>query len=78
LESLSLDNPALAEIQGASVLGRVATGPRAGRWVIRLGSDPTAPVVITRGRRQAHRPERLIRCPAERTRAARAEVAAAG
>jgi hypothetical protein len=51
---LSLDCPALAEIQGASVLGRVATGPRAGRWVVRLGGDPTAPVVITGGPRQAH------------------------
>ena len=53
-DPLSLDCPALAEIQGASVLGRVATGPRAGRWVMRLGSDPRAPVVITSGPRQAH------------------------
>ncbi len=53
-DSLSFDFPALATIQGASVLGRVATGPRAGRWVVRLGRDPTAPVVITGGPRQAH------------------------
>jgi len=50
---LSLDFPALATIQGASVLGRVATGPRAGRWVVRLGRDLAAPVVITGGPRQA-------------------------
>jgi hypothetical protein len=53
-DALSLDNAALAEIQGASVLGRVATGPRAGHVVMRLGSDPAAPVVTTGGRRHAH------------------------
>jgi len=44
----------LATIQGASVLGRVATGPGAGRWVVWLGRDLAAPVVITGGPRQAH------------------------
>jgi hypothetical protein len=53
-DSLSLDNPALAEIQGASVLGRVATGPRAGHLVMRIGCDPTVPVIITGGPRHAH------------------------
>ena len=36
------------------MLGRVATGPRAGQRVLRLGNDPTAPVVITGGPRHAH------------------------
>jgi uncharacterized protein YbaR (Trm112 family) len=53
-DGLALDNPALAEIRGASVLGRVATGPRAGQRVLRLGADPTAPVVSTAGPRHAH------------------------
>jgi hypothetical protein len=53
-DPLSLDCPVLAEIQGASVLGRVATGPRAGQWVLRLGCDPTAPVLTTGGPRHAH------------------------
>jgi hypothetical protein len=53
-DALSLESPALAEIRGASVIGRVATGPRAGHVVMRLGGDPTAPVVTTGGRRHAH------------------------
>jgi len=36
--------PVYAEIQGAAVLGRVATGPRAGAAVVRVGRDPAAPV----------------------------------
>ncbi|MGH3638866.1 MAG: transposase zinc-binding domain-containing protein [Mycobacterium sp.] len=47
-DPLWLDSPVLAQMQGASVLGRVATGPRAGHLVMRLGGDPTAPVVMTR------------------------------
>ena len=54
-DRLALDAPVLAAIQGASVLGRVATGPRAGHWVMRLGSDPTAPLVSSGGPRHAHR-----------------------
>jgi hypothetical protein len=54
-DPLSLDSPALAAIRGASVIGRVATGPRAGHRVMRLGSDPTAEVVTTGGPRHAHR-----------------------
>ena len=53
-DPLWLESPVLAQVQGASVLGRVATGPRAGQRVLRLGNDPTAPVVITGGPRQAH------------------------
>jgi hypothetical protein len=44
-DPLALDNPALAEIQGASVLGRVATGPRAGHLVLRLGCRLLALVI---------------------------------
>jgi hypothetical protein len=51
---LALESPVMAQIQGASVLGRVATGPRAGQRVLRLGRDPTAPVVTTGGPRHAH------------------------
>jgi len=36
-DPLSLDEPLLAELSGASVLGRVATGPRAGEPARRLG-----------------------------------------
>lgn len=53
-DPLSFDNPVLAGIQGASVLGRVATGPRAGHVVMRIGSDPNAPVITTGGARHAH------------------------
>ena len=41
-DPLSLESPVLAAMQGASILGRVATGPRAGHWVLRLECDPTA------------------------------------
>ena len=53
-DPLALESPVLAQVQGASVLGRVATGPRAGQRVLRLGSDPTAPLVTTGGPRHAH------------------------
>ncbi len=53
-DPLLLDSPALAQISGASVVGRVATGPRAGHRVLRLGADPNAPVVTTAGPRHAH------------------------
>jgi hypothetical protein len=48
------DCPVYAEIQGAAVLGRVATGPRAGGRVLRIGRDPAAPVVTADGPLQAH------------------------
>jgi hypothetical protein len=53
-DPLGLESPLLAQVQGASVLGRVATGPRAGQRVLRVGSDPTAPLVTTGGPRHAH------------------------
>jgi len=54
-DPLELDCLVMARINGASVLGRVATGPRAGQRVLRLGSDPNAPVVTTGAPRHAHR-----------------------
>lgn len=45
--------PAYAAIQGAAVLGRIATGPRAGGRVLRVGRDPTAPMVLSSGPLQA-------------------------
>ncbi len=53
-DPLALESPVLAQVQGASVLGRVVTGPRAGQRVLRLGSNPTAPLVTTGGPRHAH------------------------
>jgi hypothetical protein len=53
-DPLALESPVLAQIQGASVFGRVATGPRAGQRVLRLGSDPTELPVTTGGPRHAH------------------------
>jgi hypothetical protein len=53
-DSLVLAEPALAAIAGVSVGGRVATGPRAGHLVLRLGADATAPVVSRAGPRHAH------------------------
>jgi hypothetical protein len=53
-DPLVLESPVLAQVQGASVLGRVATGPRAGQGVVRWGSDTTAPLVTTGGPRHAH------------------------
>jgi hypothetical protein len=41
-DPLGLESPLLAQVQGASMLGRVATGPRAGQRVLRVGSDSTA------------------------------------
>ncbi len=53
-DPLAIESPVLAQVRGASVLGRVATGPRAGQRVLRLGSDPMAPLVTTGGPRHAH------------------------
>ncbi len=53
-DPLALESPVLAQVQGASVLGRVATGPRAGQRVLHVGRDPTAPLVTPGGPRHAH------------------------
>jgi hypothetical protein len=44
----------LAGLSNAAVLGRVALGPRAGRRIRRIGTDPDAPWITSPGPRQAH------------------------
>jgi len=39
-DSLRLDEPLLAELYSASIVGRVATGPRAGRRIVRVSDKP--------------------------------------
>ena len=51
---LADESPALAEIVGASVQGRVALGQRAGARVRRLGDARDTAAVTSRGPRQAH------------------------
>jgi len=46
--------PVYAEIQGAAVAGRVATGPRAGRSVVRVGRDLYAAPITSSGPLHAH------------------------
>jgi len=53
-DSLADESPLLRDIGAASVLGRAATGPRAGRPIVRLGRDPSAPWIESSGARQAH------------------------
>ncbi len=53
-DRLADESPALARIVGASVRERVALGPRAGARVRRLGQEPDAAAVTSRGPRQAH------------------------
>jgi hypothetical protein len=38
-DTLQLDEPLLAELYSASISGRVATGPRAGRPIVRLADE---------------------------------------
>ena len=38
-DTLQLDEPLLAELYSASISGRVATGPRAGRPIVRVGEE---------------------------------------
>ncbi len=51
---LAEESPVLSGITGASVLGHVALGRRAGARVWRLGSEPDAPWIASRGPCQAH------------------------
>ena len=53
-DPLAEQSVALAAVASASVQGRVALGARAGRRVLRLGRDPDAPWITSRGPRQAH------------------------
>ena len=39
-DALQHDQPLLAELYGASITGRVATGPRAGKRIVRVGDGP--------------------------------------
>jgi hypothetical protein len=48
------ESPVLAGLSTAAVHGRVALGPRAGRRIRRLGTDPDAPWITSTGPRQAH------------------------
>ena len=48
------ESPICAEMQGAAVVGRVMTGPRAGRPVQRLGRDRYAAEIGTSGPLHAH------------------------
>jgi Putative transposase len=54
LDPLASESPLLAGICGASVLGRIATGVRAGQPVLRIGRRADAPLVTRSGKRQAH------------------------
>jgi putative transposase len=53
-DQLRLYCPVLAEIQGAAVAGRVATGPRAGARVQRLGREPAVTGITVNGALHAH------------------------
>ena len=53
-DPLPEESVALAAVASASVQGRVALGARAGRRFLRLGRDPDAPWITSRGPRQAH------------------------
>ena len=45
-----LDEPLLAELYSASITGRVATGPRADKRIVRVGEDPNCLGAITNNR----------------------------
>jgi hypothetical protein len=53
-DPLQDEAPSLAGIYSASVQGRVAMGRRAGRRVLRVGTDPNAPWFTSRAPLQAH------------------------
>ena len=55
LDPVVEESAALAGISSASILGRVALGPRAGARVWRVGDDPDAPWVLSTAPRHAHR-----------------------
>jgi hypothetical protein len=53
-DPMAEDAPALAALSHASVMGRSVLGRRPGAPVLRLGRDPDAPWVTSRGPRHAH------------------------
>ncbi len=54
VDRLASESPLLAEISGASVFGRVATGGRAGEVVLRVGRKSEATLRAALAERQAH------------------------
>ena len=54
LDPLAADSPLLSGICGTSVVGRIATGPRAGQPVVRIGRASDATLVSSGGERHAH------------------------
>jgi len=53
-DPIAEESPMLAGISSASIHGRVALGPRAGRRVWRMGDEPDAPWVLSSDPRHAH------------------------
>jgi hypothetical protein len=54
VDPLASESPFLSGLCGASVVGRVATGPRAGQPVMRIGRASDAALVTSGGERQAN------------------------
>ncbi|MGH7822585.1 MAG: transposase zinc-binding domain-containing protein, partial [Candidatus Binatia bacterium] len=54
MDPLATDSPFLSGVCGASVVGRIASGPRAGQPVLRIGRDSDATLVTSGGGRHAH------------------------
>jgi hypothetical protein len=53
-DPIAEESPLLAGIGSASIQGRIALGPRAGRRVWRVGKEPDAPWVLSSSPRHAH------------------------
>jgi hypothetical protein len=53
-DQIAEESPMLAGIISASIQGRIALGPRAGRRVWRVGEEPDAPWVLSSHPRHAH------------------------
>ena len=53
-DPIAEESPLLAGISSASIQGRIALGPRAGRRVWRVGEEPDAPWVLSSHPRHAH------------------------
>ena len=54
VDPLATDSPFLSGLCGASVVGRVATGPRAGQPVMRISRASDATLITSGGERHAH------------------------
>jgi hypothetical protein len=53
-DPIAEESPMLAGISSASIQGRIALGPRAGRRVWQVGEEPDAPWVLSSHPRHAH------------------------